>query len=65
MFSTPFYAIVCLARHQISHRSWQNDFGQGFSLALKGLGFIIIYSDFLSASASNPTISAIFCKMRP
>jgi hypothetical protein len=38
-FSTPFYAIACLPRHQILHCSWQNDFGQGFPLAIRGLGF--------------------------
>ena len=40
--STPFYAIACLPRYQICHCSWQNDFGQGFPLAIRVLGFIIV-----------------------
>jgi hypothetical protein len=59
-FSTPFYAIACLPRHQIFHCSWQNDFGQGFSLAIRDLGFIIFIANFSVPRLRIPPSSPFF-----
>jgi hypothetical protein len=59
-FSTPFYAIACLPRHQILHCSRQNDFGQGFPWAIRGLGFTIITANFSACRVRIPPSPSFF-----
>jgi hypothetical protein len=64
IFSTSFYTIACVPRHQILPCSWQIDFGQGFSLAIRGLGFTIVTANFSACRVRIPPSRSFFLMAR-